>query len=328
MLGIKILESGESFYNHMIPDVLDDLIKKDIAVESDGALCIFQGNDEPPLICRKSDGGFNYASTDLAAMRQRISEERADWIIYVTDMGQSRHFEAVFDAANRAGWLNADQEGLHVRLNHVGFGLVMGEDGKRFRTRSGDTVPLKSLLVEAQSRCLKSLRERDSALDPDELEEASRIMGIGAVKYADLQNNRLTNYTFSYDRMLDLKGNTAVYLLYTHARISSILERAGDQRYKTDIHADDLLLLEEKERLLALAILKFPDSIESTVQELLPSRLCDYTYQLCVSFNEFYGTCKVIGTDQEKSRLILCHATALSLRQSFHILGIEPLFRL
>ncbi len=327
MLGIGILERGESFYNHMIPNVLEDLMKKGIAVESDGALCIFQDKDGPPLICRKSDGGFNYASTDLAAMRQRISEEGADWIIYVTDMGQSRHFEAVFDAALRAGWLNSDQEGSHVRLSHVGFGLVMGDDGKRFRTRSGDTVPLKSLLLEAQSRCLESLRDRDSGLSSDELEEAARIMGIGAVKYADLQNNRLTNYTFSYNRMLDLKGNTAVYLLYTHARISSILDRAGDKRYET-FPADDLVLLDEKERLLALAILKFPDAIESTVQDLLPSRLCDYTYQLCVSFNEFYGTCKVVGTDQETSRLILCHATALCLRQSFHILGIEPLYRL
>ena len=328
LLDIKIEERGESFYNSMIPDVLDELIEKKIAVTNDGALCIFQEKDGPPLICRKSDGGFNYASTDLAAMRHRIKDVRADWIIYVTDMGQSRHFEAVFDAAKRANWLNEGQDSS-VRLDHVSFGLVMGEDGKRFRTRSGETVPLKSLLSEAQSRCLDSLQSRENNnMDEDKLQEAARIMGISAIKYADLHNNRTTNYTFSYDRMLDLKGNTAVYLLYTHARISSILERAGDQRYKTDIHADDLLLLEEKERLLALAILKFPDSIESTVQELLPSRLCDYTYQLCVSFNEFYGTCKVIGTDQEKSRLILCHATALSLRQSFHILGIEPLFRL
>ena len=216
LLDIKIEERGESFYNSMIPDVLDELIEKKIAVTNDGALCIFQEKDGPPLICRKSDGGFNYASTDLAAMRHRIKDVRADWIIYVTDMGQSRHFEAVFDAAKRANWLNEGQDSS-VRLDHVSFGLVMGEDGKRFRTRSGETVPLKSLLSEAQSRCLDSLQSRENNnMDEDKLQEAARIMGISAIKYADLHNNRTTNYTFSYDRMLDLKGNTAVYLLYTH----------------------------------------------------------------------------------------------------------------
>ena len=327
LLDIKIEERGESFYNSMIPDVLDELIEKKIAVRNDGALCIFQEKDGPPLICRKSDGGFNYASTDLAAMRHRIKDVRADWIIYVTDMGQSRHFEAVFDAAKRADWLNEGQ-GSSVRLDHVSFGLVMGEDGKRFRTRSGETVPLKSLLSEAQSRCLESLQSRENNnMDEDKLEEAARIMGISAIKYADLHNNRTTNYTFSYDRMLDLKGNTAVYLLYTHARISSILDRAGDEVISS-FDEGDLVLTDEKERRLALTILKLPDTIDSVIQDLLPSRLCDYTYSLCVAFNEFYGTCKVIGDEREKPRLILCHATALSLRRAFYILGIEPLYRL
>jgi arginyl-tRNA synthetase len=327
LLDIKIEERGESFYNSMIPDVLDELIQKNIAVTNDGALCIFQEKDSPPLICRKSDGGFNYASTDLAAMRHRIKDVRADWIIYVTDMGQSRHFEAIFDAAKRADWLNEGQE-TSVRLDHVSFGLVMGEDGKRFRTRSGDTVPLKSLLSEAQSRCLESLQSRENNnMDKDKLEEAARIMGISAVKYADLHNNRTTNYTFSYDRMLDLKGNTAVYLLYTHARISSILDRAGDDDFSS-FDEDELVLTDEKERRLALTILKLPDTIDSVIQDLLPSRLCDYTYSLCVAFNEFYGACKVIGDEREKPRLILCHATALSLRRAFYILGIEPLYRL
>lgn len=327
LLDIKIEERGESFYNSMIPDVLDELIEKKIAVTNDGALCIFQEKDGPPLICRKSDGGFNYASTDLAAMRHRIKDVRADWIIYVTDMGQSRHFEAVFDAAKRANWLNEGQDSS-VRLDHVSFGLVMGEDGKRFRTRSGETVPLKSLLSEAQSRCLDSLQSRENNnMDEDKLQEAARIMGISAIKYADLHNNRTTNYTFSYDRMLDLKGNTAVYLLYTHARISSILDRAGDEVISS-FDEGDLVLTDEKERRLALAILKLPDTIDSVIQDLLPSRLCDYTYSLCVAFNEFYGACKVIGDEQEKQRLILCHTTALSLRRAFYILGIEPLYRL
>jgi arginyl-tRNA synthetase len=327
LLDIQIEERGESFYNSMIPDVLDELVEKKIAVMNDGALCIFQAKDAPPLICRKSDGAFNYASTDLAAMRHRIKDVRADWIIYVTDMGQSRHFEAVFDAAKRADWLNEGRESS-VRLDHVSFGLVMGEDGKRFRTRSGETIPLKSLLSEAQSRCLESLQSREiKNIDEDQLEVAARIMGISAVKYADLQNNRTTNYTFSYDRMLDLKGNTAVYLLYTHARISSILDRAAGGVISS-FEADELVLTDEKERRLALTILKLPDTIEAVIQDLLPSRLCDYTYSLCVAFNEFYGACKVIGDKREKPRRILCYATALSLRRAFYILGIEPLYRL
>mmetsp|Transcript_6692 Transcript_6692/g.17138 ORF Transcript_6692/g.17138 Transcript_6692/m.17138 type:complete len:541 (-) Transcript_6692:501-2123(-) len=327
MLDVSILERGESFYNSMIPDVLEDLVQKKIAVRNEGALCIFQNPDDPPLICKKSDGGFNYASTDLAAIRQRITNLRADWIIYVTDVGQSKHFEGVFDAANRAGWLDRENGDSRVRIDHVGFGLVMGEDGKRFRTRSGDTVPLKSLLLEAQSRCLESLQSRETGLDPDKIQEASRAMGIGAVKYADLHNNRLTNYLFSYDRMLDLKGNTAVYLLYTHARISSVLARAAHKDIAS-LCMNDVVFTEEKERMLALTILKFPNAVESLIQELLPSRLCDYAYNLCVTFNEFYGSCKVIGSEEENSRLVLCHATAVYLRHSFHILGMKPLYKL
>lgn len=228
ILDMSLIERGESFYNDLIPCVLDDLVKKGIAVENQGALCIFENEESTPLICRKSDGGFNYASTDLAALWQRATQLKADQIIYVTDVGQGKHFNAVFDAANRAGWLDTNRN-TKIKLDHVGFGLVMGEDGKRFRTRSGGTVPLRSLLREAQSRCFESLRARNSALDNKELMEASHIMAIAAVKYADLHNNRLTNYMFSYDRMLDMKGNTAVYLLYTHARISTLLSRVEDQ---------------------------------------------------------------------------------------------------
>lgn len=327
MLGISLIERGESYYNDIIPIVLNDLVDKNIAVENDGALCIFGSEDDPPLICRKSDGGFNYASTDLAAIWQRVTKLNAQWVIYVTDVGQGKHFEAVFDAAEKAGWLTLDDETQSVRVDHVGFGLVLDENGKRFRTRSGDTVPLKALLHEAQTRCLKTLQARGTNLAADDIEEAARIMGMAAIKYSDLQNNRLTNYTFSYDRMLDMKGNTAVYLLYTHARVSSILSRSEDKDLKK-FDVDENTLENEKERALAIAILKLPDALDSLVQELLPSRLCDYAYNLCVSFNEFYSCCKVIGSDDETTRLILCQGTAISLRRALHILGIEPLYKL
>jgi len=290
ILDMSLIERGESFYNDLIPCVLDDLVKKGIAVENQGALCIFENEESTPLICRKSDGGFNYASTDLAALWQRATQLKADQIIYVTDVGQGKHFNAVFDAANRAGWLDTNRN-TKIKLDHVGFGLVMGEDGKRFRTRSGGTVPLRSLLREAQFRCFESLRARNSALDNKELMEASHIMAIAAVKYADLHNNRLTNYMFSYDRMLDMKGNTAVYLLYTHARISTLLSRVEDQDLM--LPNSEKFFKNEKERALAVAILKLPDAMHAVVQDLLPSRLCDYAYTLCVAYNEFYSVCKV-----------------------------------
>mmetsp|Transcript_7408 Transcript_7408/g.20495 ORF Transcript_7408/g.20495 Transcript_7408/m.20495 type:complete len:646 (-) Transcript_7408:132-2069(-) len=325
ILDMSLIERGESFYNDLIPCVLDDLVKKGIAVENQGALCIFENEESTPLICRKSDGGFNYASTDLAALWQRATQLKADQIIYVTDVGQGKHFNAVFDAANRAGWLDTNRN-TKIKLDHVGFGLVMGEDGKRFRTRSGGTVPLRSLLREAQSRCFESLRARNSALDNKELMEASHIMAIAAVKYADLHNNRLTNYVFSYDRMLDMKGNTAVYLLYTHARISTLLSRVEDQDLM--LPNSEKFFKNEKERALAVAILKLPDAMHAVVQDLLPSRLCDYAYTLCVAYNEFYSVCKVIGSPEEKSRLMLCRATVFSLRRALFVLGITPLYRL
>mmetsp|Transcript_10258 Transcript_10258/g.47131 ORF Transcript_10258/g.47131 Transcript_10258/m.47131 type:complete len:347 (+) Transcript_10258:3533-4573(+) len=325
ILDMSLIERGESFYNDLIPCVLDDLVKKGIAVENQGALCIFENEESTPLICRKSDGGFNYASTDLAALWQRATQLKADQIIYVTDVGQGKHFNAVFDAANRAGWLDTNRN-TKIKLDHVGFGLVMGEDGKRFRTRSGGTVPLRSLLREAQFRCFESLRARNSALDNKELMEASHIMAIAAVKYADLHNNRLTNYMFSYDRMLDMKGNTAVYLLYTHARISTLLSRVEDQDLM--LPNSEKFFKNEKERALAVAILKLPDAMHAVVQDLLPSRLCDYAYTLCVAYNEFYSVCKVIGSPEEKSRLMLCRATVFSLRRALFVLGITPLYRL
>jgi len=325
ILDMSLIERGESFYNDLIPCVLDDLVKKGIAVENQGALCIFENEESTPLICRKSDGGFNYASTDLAALWQRATQLKADQIIYVTDVGQGKHFNAIFDAANRAGWLDTNRN-TKIKLDHVGFGLVMGEDGKRFRTRSGGTVPLRSLLREAQSRCFESLRARNSALDNKELMEASHIMAIAAVKYADLHNNRLTNYMFSYDRMLDMKGNTAVYLLYTHARISTLLSRVEDQDLM--LPNSEKFFKNEKERALAVAILKLPDAMHAVVQDLLPSRLCDYAYTLCVAYNEFYSVCKVIGSPEEKSRLMLCRATVFSLRRALFVLGITPLYRL
>ncbi|CAL6308742.1 unnamed protein product [Bathycoccus prasinos] len=221
-LNVRISERGESFYNLMISGILEELEQKNIAVKSEGALCIFSSFEGTPLICRKSDGGYNYASTDLAAINHRIKYEKADWVIYITDSGQKKHFAGIFDATERAGWLERCEKS-DVRLSHVGFGLVMGEDGKRFRTRSGEVIRLKELLSEAESRCYDELKNRGtSGLSEIEMKQTARKLGIGAIKYADLQNNLSTNYVFSFDRMLDLKGNTAIYLQYAHVRVSAI----------------------------------------------------------------------------------------------------------
>lgn len=325
-LNVKILERGESFYNLMIPAVLEELQEKNIAVKSKGALCIFSSFEGAPLICRKSDGGYNYASTDLTAINHRIKHEKADWIIYVTDSGQKKHFAGIFDASERADWLKRYGE-PDVRLSHVGFGLVMGEDGKRFRTRSGEVVRLKDLLSEAESRCYDELKNRGtSGLNEIEMKQTARKLGIGAIKYADLQNNLSTNYVFSFDRMLDLKGNTAIYLQYAHVRVSSVLD-------KTEINVQNARnqkfhLKEKEEKILALHILKFAEALDSSLQELMPSRICDYLYTLCTLFNEFYGSCKVIGDENEESRIIICHATASTMRRCFFILGIDPVYKL
>ena len=325
-LNVRISERGESFYNLMISGILEELEQKNIAVKSEGALCIFSSFEGTPLICRKSDGGYNYASTDLAAINHRIKFEKADWVIYVTDSGQKKHFACIFDATERAGWLERCEK-TDVRLSHVGFGLVMGEDGKRFRTRSGEVIRLKELLSEAESRCYDELKNRGtSGLSEIEMKQTAKKLGIGAIKYADLQNNLSTNYVFSFDRMLDLKGNTAIYLQYAHVRVSAVLDKT--QIDVQNVTPQEFRFKAKEERALALHIFKFAESLDSSLQDLMPSRICDYLYTLSSLFNDFYGSCKVIGDDNEESRIILCHATASVMRRCFFILGIDPVYKL
>ena len=323
-LGVSIEERGESFYNDMIPSVVAKLTHLGLVKESEGARCIFTSIDEVPLMAVKSDGGYGYDSTDLAAVYHRLFEVNADWLIYLTDLGQENHFMKIFDAAKQAGW--------HVpgktRLDHVGFGMVLGEDGKRFRTRSSETVKLKDLLDEATSRSEADLRERfassESAKSDEWFKMAAETIGIGAVRYFDMRSNRTTNYVFSYDKMLDPKGNTAVYLLYAYARICSIMRQS-----KVDVSALDasaeLALGTESERALGLEILKFPDMIQSILSDLCPHKLTDYMWELSNKFTAFYMECRVVDSPEMKSRLVLCRLTKDVLAQCFHFLGIKPL---
>ncbi|KAF6266502.1 tRNA synthetases class I (R)-domain-containing protein [Scenedesmus sp. NREL 46B-D3] len=305
-LGVTLQERGESFYNPMLKDVVEELREKGVAEVSDGATCVFVEGCEVPLIVQKSDGGYGYASTDMAAIKQRVTQEKADWVIYVTDIGQAPHFDMVFAAARRAGWLPEKGSAQPPRVSHVGFGLVLGEDGKKFKTRSGDVVRLVELLDEAKARCKDSVKQRreesGDPVDEAELEAAAKAMGYGAVKYADLKNSRLTNYKFSFDAMLELKGTP-------HRRHQFVLEHA-------------------RERELAMAIVQFPEAVEDMLEELTPNRLTDYLYGLSETFSSFYTDCKVLGGEQEDSRLILVEATARIMRQCFKLLGITPLYRI
>eukprot|EP00195_Chlamydomonas_chlamydogama_P013083 CAMPEP_0202901536 /NCGR_PEP_ID=MMETSP1392-20130828/14309_1 /ASSEMBLY_ACC=CAM_ASM_000868 /TAXON_ID=225041 /ORGANISM="Chlamydomonas chlamydogama, Strain SAG 11-48b" /LENGTH=593 /DNA_ID=CAMNT_0049588109 /DNA_START=305 /DNA_END=2086 /DNA_ORIENTATION=+ len=328
-LGVTLQERGESFYNPMLKDVVGELMEKNIAEISDGATCVFVEGHKIPLIVQKSDGGFGYASTDMAAIKHRVQQEKADWVIYVTDVGQAQHFEMVFAAAKRAGWLHDGADS--PKVDHVGFGLVLGDDGKRFRTRSGDLVRLVELLDEAKRRCYETIKgrkeEAGEAVDEAEVEAAACAMGYGAVKYADLKNHRSTNYKFSFDNMLAMQGNTAVYLLYAHARISGIVRKAGKD-VNTLAQSAAITISHPKEDDLAFHICKFPEAVEDALTELAPNRLTDYLYELSEKFNAFYVDCKVIGSDAEDSRLLLVEATAVVMRQCFSLLGITPLYKI
>ncbi|KAL6608267.1 hypothetical protein ACP70R_041330 [Stipagrostis hirtigluma subsp. patula] len=333
LLNVELEEKGESFYNPYIPQVLEELSNKGLIKESEGARVIFIEGHQIPLIVVKRDGGFNYASTDLAALWYRLNVEKAEWIIYVTDVGQQQHFDMFFSAARMAGWLPDPKEKKFPKTSHVGFGLVLGSDGKRFRTRSTEVVRLIELLDEAKSRSkselLQRLTENGKIVEwtEEELEQTSEAVGYGAVKYADLKNNRLTNYTFSFEQMLSDKGNTAVYLQYAHARICSIIRKSNKDVEELKM-SGTISLDHPDERVLGLYLIRFAEVVEEACTNLLPNVLCEYLYNLSEMFTKFYTNCQVVGSPEETSRLLLCQATAVVMRQCFHLLGITPVYKL
>ncbi|XP_051213253.1 arginine--tRNA ligase, cytoplasmic [Lolium perenne] len=333
LLDVQLEEKGESFYNPYIPQVLEELSNQGLIKESKGARVIFIEGHKSPLIVVKRDGGFNYASTDLAALWYRLNVEKAEWIIYVTDVGQQQHFDMIFKAARMAGWLPDPNEKKFPKTSHVGFGLVLGADGKRFRTRSTEVVRLRDLLDEAKSRSksvlVELLDKKGKLVDwtDEELDKTSKELGYGAVKYADLKNNRLTNYTFSFDQMLSVKGNTAVYLQYAHARICSIIGKSNMDLEDLKMNAS-ISLGHPDERALGLHLIRFAEAVEEACNELLPSVLCDYLYNLSEMFTRFYTSCQVVGSEEEPSRVLLCEATGIVMRQIFQFLGITPVYKL
>jgi len=326
LLGITLSDAdvaGESLYNPMLAGVVTELREKGLAVESDGAVCVFPpgftGREgEPlPLIIQKQDGGYGYATTDVAAVRYRIEKLGASRIIYVVGSPQAQHLAMVFETAKLAGWLVPP-----ARAEHVAFGSVLGSDKKMLKTRAGETTRLIDLLDEAVTRARAIVAEKNPALSVAEQESIARAVGIGAVKYADLSSDRIKDYVFDWDRMLAFEGNTAPYLQYAHARIRSIFRR-GEAEVPPP---EAIRVAEPAEKELALRLLAFPSVIDDVSATLHPHKLCTYLYELAAAFSSFYESCPVLkaeSAEQRASRLGLCDLTARILERGLGLLGIQ-----
>jgi len=326
MLGVLLTDDdvvGESFYNSLLPVVVDELAAEGLLVEHDGALCVFpQGfenrNGDPlPLIVRKSDGGYGYPATDLASIRDRTGRRGATRLVYVVDAGQSLHFRLVFAVAALAGYLPDPSAAVHVA-----FGLVLGPDGKKMASRSGSSERLIDLLTEGVDRASASIAERPSDLSPAARADVARALGIGAIKYADLSTERTRDYLFDWDRMLAFEGNTGPYLQYAHARIRSIFRRAEVPPPRPGTRP---MITEAPERALALRLLGFPAAVEATAEAYSPAKLCTYLFDLASTFTTFYEACRVLVDDEavRTSRLALCDLTARVLALGLSLLGME-----
>ena len=324
-LGVSLTEgdlAGESLYNRMLPEVAADLEKLDLARISEGALCVFPpgftGREgEPlPLIVRKQDGGYGYAATDLAAIRHRTGALGARRLVYVVGSPQAQHLGMVYAVARLAGWLVPP-----ARAEHVAFGSILGADKKMFKTRSGDTVRLSDLLDEADERAARVIAEKNPELGPEERARIAHAVGAGAIKYADLSNDRIKDYVFDWDRMLAFEGNTAPYLMYAHARIRSIFRKAEGEGC-----AGAIAVVAPKERALALELLRFGSVVREVGDTLQPHKLCAYLFELATAFTAFYEACPVLraASDEERrSRLAMCELVARVLATGLGLLGIE-----
>ena len=333
ILDINLTERGESFYNPFLENVVKELEQKGLLEENDGAKCVFlegftnKDGDPLPVIVQKSDGGFNYATTDLAAINYRVSEDHASRIVYVTDAGQANHFAGVFQVARRAGLLPETVQAIHVP-----FGIVKNEKGEKIKTRAGKTIKLIDLLNEAVVRAKQDITNRLKIEEREESEEfidnVAQIVGISAVKYADLSLKRITEYKFSYDNMLELKGNTAPYMLYAYVRVQGI-SRKGDIDY-SELSGAKILLEEESELTLTKHLLQLTDVLKEVEKDLLPNRLCQYLFELSQKFNQFYDRCDILkaAEPQRTSRLILADLTARTLKLGLSLLGIPVLDRM
>jgi arginyl-tRNA synthetase len=318
---------GESFYNDLLPVVVSELAAKGLLVESEGALCVFPAGfvgreGQPlPLIVQKSDGGYGYAASDLAALRDRFGRLGADLVLYVVGLPQAQHFAMCFAVAAAAGWIPPGDAAVHV-----GFGSVLGADRKMFSSRAGESVKLVDVLDEAVARAEVAVTEKNPALSEADRSTVARMVGIGAVKYADLSTDRLRDYVFDWDRMLAFEGNTAPYLQYAHVRCLSIFRRGELDPASYRSGAVPVVLGTPAERALGLALLGFAPAFTSALESWSPHRLCSYLFDLAGLFTTFFETCPVLQAGDpavRDSRLVLCGLTASVLACGLAVLGIE-----
>lgn len=320
---------GESAYNDDLAKVVSDLQEKGLLKEDQGAKCVFLDSfknkeGEPlPVIIQKKDGGFLYATSDLAAIRYRQSQLNADRVLYFVDARQGLHFQQVFEVARTANFVKEQ-----TVLEHMPFGTVMGEDGKPFKTRAGSTPKLSDLLSEAEERAYELVKEKNQDMAEDELRHIASVVGIASVKYADLSKNRTSDYTFSFDSMLSFEGNTAPYLLYAYTRVISIFNKAG---IELNSISGEVSFSEEKERDLANKLIQFNEVINQVGKQGMPHFLCAYLYELAGLFSSFYEACPILTAEtetQKQSRLKLAGLTAKTLQQGLALLGINTLERM
>jgi len=330
-LGVSFdYEYGESFYQDRLAEVVTEFQRRNLAVKSDGADCVFLDGFDSPMIIRKRDGAFLYATTDLATIQYRMEQWKPDEILYVVDHRQSEHFEKLFAAARLWGY-------DHVQLRHIQFGTVLGKDGKPYRTRAGDTIGLEGLLDEAVRRALAVVSENDDAkpqgaeLAAEERARIAQVIGHAAIKYADLSHHRTSDYEFDEDKMVAMQGNTATYMQYSYARVNGIFQRGSiDVEALRQSHAAIELNVPE-ERALALELLRFADALADTVDDFRPNQLTQYLFQLTKVYFAFYESCPVLKADtprQRDSRMLLCDLTARTIRQGLELLGIDVVQRM
>ncbi len=313
------LVHGESYYNPMLADVVTELQQKNIVEESRGALVIFHGENQPPSLVRKGDGAFTYTTTDLATIRDRADTLKANVVLYVVDFRQSLHFQQLFTIARKWGYTTVD-------LQHISFGSVLGADSKPIKTREGGAIELSALLDEAIERAQKIVDENSPELSSDERTKVAQTVGIGAVKYADLCQNRSTDYIFSWDKMLAMQGNTGTYMQYAYARIQSIFRKVGVTPESIRQLSPSISLDSPQERALGLAVLRFPEALDAAIADYRPNIITGYLWDLASAFSSFFDKCSVMKAETkelQQSRLALCDLTARVLKQGLYLLGIE-----
>jgi len=322
-LGVSFDKTlGESFYQPMLADVIDSLKQAGMATDSDGAVCVFIDGNDAPFIVQKTDGAFTYATTDLATIRYRVDEFSADTMLYVVDSRQSEHFKLLFESARRWGYDN-------VEFRHVNFGTVLGDDRRPFKTRSGDTVGLESLLDEAVTRAADVVAANDpnGELDDAARQSVAQAVGIGGIKYADLHHNRESDYVFNWDKMLAKNGDTAAYIQYANARIHGIFRKGGVDPATLRSSGETIQLNEPGERALVLQLQSFGDVIDSVIREMRPNLLTQFLFETANSFSTFYDQCPVLKDDvsetTRKSRLLLCDLTSRVLTRGLALLSID-----